>query len=251
MVTPPRTSGSSRRRAARAAVFNIPLHLASSSARGLSDLYFFLRHTATRDQLLIIDEPESHLDTQNQVLFARMLARFVTAGLRVLITTHSDYLVKELNNLIMLGREFPEREAVARKLGYKDAEGLDPQLVRGYVTEDGGLTECKIGTYGIEDAGLRRDYQPDQRCCHRAVVTRRGGDRRWSGYPSRSRYGTSCTDKARVRAKNGEVKLRERGVMDVVLAGIPADVKVINMRRLGSLSGIRPRARGKRRVTIY
>ncbi|MDE2677549.1 MAG: AAA family ATPase [Gemmatimonadota bacterium] len=130
--------------------FNIPLHLASSSARGLSDLYFFLRHTATRDQLLIIDEPESHLDTRNQMLFARMLARFVTAGLRVLISTHSDYLVKELNNLIMLSRDFPEREAVARKLGYQPDEGLDPGSVRAYVAEGGGLTECEIGPFGIE-----------------------------------------------------------------------------------------------------
>lgn len=130
--------------------FNIPLHLASSSARGLSDLYFFLRHTAARDQLLIMDEPESHLDTRNQLLFARMLAGFVKAGLRVLVTTHSDYLVKELNNLIMLSRDFTEREAVARKLGYRAGEGLDPRLVRGYVAEDGGLTECEIGAYGIE-----------------------------------------------------------------------------------------------------
>ena len=130
--------------------FNIPLHLASSSARGLSDLYFYLRHTAAHGQLLIIDEPESHLDTRNQVLFARMLAGFVKAGLRVLITTHSDYLVKELNNLIMLSRDFAEKEAVARKLGYKAGEGLDPRLVRGYVAEGGGLTECEIGAYGIE-----------------------------------------------------------------------------------------------------
>ena len=130
--------------------FNIPLHLASSSARGLSDLYFFLRHVAEEGQLLIIDEPEGHLDTRNQVLFARMLARFVTAGLRVLITTHSDYVVKELNNLIMLSRDFPQKEAVAKKLGYRPGEGLDPGSVRAYVAEGGGLTECEIGAFGIE-----------------------------------------------------------------------------------------------------
>ena len=124
--------------------------MASSSARGLSDLYFYLRHTAARDQLLIIDEPESHLDTRNQVVFARMLARFVTSGLRVLITTHSDYIVKELNNLMMLSRDFPEKEAVARKLGYRAGEGLDPGSVRAYVAEGGGLTECEIGAFGIE-----------------------------------------------------------------------------------------------------
>ncbi len=60
--------------------FNIPLHLASSSARGLSDFYFFLRHVAKKNHLVIIDEPESHLDTANQILLARLLARFVRAG---------------------------------------------------------------------------------------------------------------------------------------------------------------------------
>ena len=130
--------------------FNIPLHLASSSARGLSDLYFFLRFAASQGQLLIIDEPESHLDTANQVQFARLLARFVGAGLRVVITTHSDYIMKELNNLIMLSRDFSKKSKVAKKLGYRPEDELRPESVRAYVAENGGLTECEIGRYGIE-----------------------------------------------------------------------------------------------------
>ena len=81
--------------------FEIPLHLASSSARGLSDLFFFLKHVAHANHLLIIDEPESHLDTKNQIGLARLLSRIVSLGIKVLVTTHSDYLLKELNNLIM------------------------------------------------------------------------------------------------------------------------------------------------------
>jgi len=46
-------------------------------------------------------------------------------------------------------------------------------------------------------------------------------------------------DKARVPVSNGEVRLREPRVMDVVLAEVPTGVRVINMRRIGSLSGIR------------
>ena len=129
--------------------FNIPLHVASSSARGLSDLYFFLRYAATRGRLLIIDEPESHLDTANQVQFARLLARFVGAGLSVIITTHSDYIVKELNNLIMLSRDFPEKDRVIRRLGYRTEDELRPESVRAYVAENGGLSACDIGQYGI------------------------------------------------------------------------------------------------------
>ena len=130
--------------------FNIPLHLASSSARGMSDLYFFLKHLANLGSFLIIDEPESHLDTANQVLFARLLARLVSSGLRVLITTHSDYIIKELNNLIMLDRDFADKVRIMRKLKYGPNDALSPARVRAYIAEAGGLTKCNIGKYGIE-----------------------------------------------------------------------------------------------------
>lgn len=149
-----RASGDDRRFISKARgkgrSFNIPLHLASSSARGLSDLYFFLRHTAKSGEILIIDEPESHLDTVNQVCLARLLARFVRAGLRVLITTHSDYIVKEVNNLLMLSQPFPDKAAVVRRLGYSTDEWISPQSIRAYVAKDGGLTRCIVDSLGID-----------------------------------------------------------------------------------------------------
>ena len=132
--------------------FDIPLHLASSSARGLSDLYFYLRHKASLwNHLLIIDEPESHLDTFNQIRLARNLAHFVRSGIKVLVTTHSDYLIKEVNNLIMLGRLDGRRnKRLPRDLGYKADDRLDIDSVRAYVAEDNGLTRCEVDRYGIE-----------------------------------------------------------------------------------------------------
>ena len=130
--------------------FAIPLHLASSSARGLSDLYFFLRHVARRDHLLIIDEPESHLDTANQILLARMLARLVRTGLRVLLTTHSDYLIKELNNLIMLSRPLRNKSKVMRRLKYSKDDWIAPERIRAYVAADGSISKCEIDKFGID-----------------------------------------------------------------------------------------------------
>ena len=129
--------------------FDIPLYLASSSARGLSDLYFFLRHVAHKNYLLIIDEPESHLDTANQIQFARLLARAVHVGLKVLITTHSDYIVKEINNLLMLSGSFEEKDEVLKELGYSKHDSLKPDSVRAYVAEKNSLTQCTIDRYGI------------------------------------------------------------------------------------------------------
>ena len=130
--------------------FNIPLHLASSSARGLSDLYFFLRHVARSNHLLIIDEPESHLDTANQIQLARLLARFVRAGLKVLITTHSDYLIMEINNLVMLSRPFADKEQVVKKLKYSPDDFLAPDSIRAYVSDRNGLSRCTVNEFGID-----------------------------------------------------------------------------------------------------
>ena len=130
--------------------FAIPLHLASSSARGLSDLYFFLRHVASPNHLLIIDEPESHLDTANQVLLARLLARLVQAGLKVLLTTHSDYLIKEFNNLIMLNGSFNMKTRVVKKLGYTRKDCIAPERIRAYIAQGQSLTRCEIDKFGID-----------------------------------------------------------------------------------------------------
>ena len=130
--------------------FEIPLHLASSSARGVSDLYFFLKYTAHDGQLLIVDEPESHLDTHNQIHLARLLSRIVRSGIKVLVTTHSDYLLKEINNLIMLGHVARKNGAVARKLGYDPEDALSQEAVKAYVAEDYSLVEAPIDQFGME-----------------------------------------------------------------------------------------------------
>ena len=139
-------------RAEKERSFDLPLHLASSSARGLSDLYFYLRHRASSwNHLLIIDEPESHLDTFNQIRLARNLAHFVRSGIKVLVTTHSDYLIKEINNLVMLSHLDGRRnKRLPRELGYKADDRLDIDSVRAYVAEGNGLTRCKVDRYGIE-----------------------------------------------------------------------------------------------------
>ena len=130
--------------------FTIPLHLASSSARGLSDLYLFLRHAAKKNQILMIDDPESHLDTGNQRLLARVLARMVHAGLKVVLTTHSDYLVKELNNLIMLNSSFDDKARILEKLKYATDDCIAPERIRAYTATENTLKKCRIDKFGID-----------------------------------------------------------------------------------------------------
>ena len=132
--------------------FDIPLHLASSSTWELSSLHFFLRYFYDVDdsRLIIIDEPESHLDTSNQIRLARLLAELVNAGNRVLITTHSDYIAKEVNNLIMLSSSFARKEETMERMRYREANALSPSQVRAYTAEGGELIPNKVDEYGIQ-----------------------------------------------------------------------------------------------------
>ena len=40
---------------------------------------------------------------------AGLLARLVNSGVKVLVTTHSDYLIRELNNRVMLNLDVQDR----------------------------------------------------------------------------------------------------------------------------------------------
>ncbi len=129
---------------------DIPLHLASASVRALSNLYFFLKHEAKKGDLIIIDEPESHLSLAKQRLLAKLIADCVNNGLKVMLTTHSDTLVLELNNLIMLNSDFDNKEDFMGKHKYQQNHIIDPTKVSAYITEKGGVTECNIDKYGME-----------------------------------------------------------------------------------------------------
>jgi len=107
---------------------------ASSSIRALLDVGFYLRCKAEVGDIFILDEPELNLHPKNQRAFARLVVRMVNAGVKVFITTHSDYLVKEINTLIMLHQRTPHTSAVQKQHGYEDAELIDPARVRLYMT---------------------------------------------------------------------------------------------------------------------
>jgi hypothetical protein len=106
----------------------------SSCVRALLDIGFYLRCKAKPGDLFVIDEPELNLHPRNQRAFARLVVRLVNAGLKVFITTHSDYLIKEFNTLIMLAQKTEHTVQLQSKYQYGDAELLEPSRVRLYVT---------------------------------------------------------------------------------------------------------------------
>lgn len=79
------------------------LSQASSMVSELAPLVLFIRGLIQPGDMLIIEEPEAHLHPGAQTEIAATLARLVRAGVRVVVTTHSDWLLKEIGNLIREG----------------------------------------------------------------------------------------------------------------------------------------------------
>ena len=81
----------------------IHLNQTSSMVSELAPLVLFLRGLVRPGDTLIIEEPEAHLHPGAQADMAVILARLVRAGVRVIITTHSDWLLQEISNLTLEG----------------------------------------------------------------------------------------------------------------------------------------------------
>lgn len=107
----------------------------SGAVRSMLDIGSYLRHIAKPGDLLIVDEPELSLHPENQRRVARLFARLINLGIRVFITTHSDYIIKELNTLIMLNRDKPYLKRIAEREGYQSEELVDAEKVKVYVAE--------------------------------------------------------------------------------------------------------------------
>ncbi len=136
---------------------DLPLMNSSSMVSELAPVVLYLRHVVQPGDTLIIEEPESHLHPAMQVEFTRLLARAVKAGIRIIITTHSEWVLEELANLVLMS-ELP----VEQRHGFEGADlALGPEELGVWSfqpTEDGSMVEElrfdeEVGKFP-SDAGL-------------------------------------------------------------------------------------------------
>ena len=139
----------------------LPLNTASSSIKSLLLFDAYVNFIANNNQILIIDEPELCLHPDNQRKMARFISLLVNSGIKVLFTTHSDYIVKEINNLVMLYcLESKHRVHTIAHMNksfnasYSSDMPIDPLSINCYtiIENKNGYTakQNKIDCYGID-----------------------------------------------------------------------------------------------------
>jgi predicted ATPase len=117
----------------------ISLHLSSSTVKTFFSLVFYLEHLAKKGETLIIDEPELNLHPENQRKIAIILVMIANRGIKVIVSTHSDYFVREINNLIMLKAEFQSKTEIMQNYGYSENMLISDKKVSAYLFDDNGI----------------------------------------------------------------------------------------------------------------
>ena len=124
---------------------------ASSMVSELAPLVLYLRHLAEPGSLLIVEEPESSLHPAMQVELVRRLAAVVRAGVRVIVTTHSEWVLEALANIVRSSK-LPETR---RKNVAREELALRPEQVGAWLFQSKGRLEGSVVTeIQLDDSGL-------------------------------------------------------------------------------------------------
>ena len=122
---------------------------ASTMVSEMTPLVLYLRYVVDEGQTLIIEEPESHLHPKMQIQLTRLLALLVQAGIKVIVTTHSDWVVSCLNNIVLRKRN-------------ESASGENlPIGQKGDVVEP-ALNESDVGVWAFSKSGVRSGSRVEQ-----------------------------------------------------------------------------------------
>jgi predicted ATPase len=129
----------------------IDLYNASSSIKQLAPLLLYLRYRAKVGDFLVIDEPEMNLHPESQVKLLEALSILVNLGVRVLLTTHSPYIMAHLNNIVNGNHEDQEiLENQAQSLYLQDSQAfLKMDQVSAYEIKENKLLSLHDPDYGI------------------------------------------------------------------------------------------------------
>jgi predicted ATPase len=128
----------------------------ASLVKSLSPLYLYLTYVAMPGDLLVIDEPEMNLHPEAQAKIIELLAILVNSGIRIIVTTHSPYIVDHLVN-IMEGAKKERPDEAAEKFYLKTSEAfISKDKVSVYLFED-GTAKNVLSEEGMIDWGTFGD----------------------------------------------------------------------------------------------
>ncbi|MEI9937503.1 MAG: AAA family ATPase [Pseudomonadota bacterium] len=127
----------------------VPFHLVASVVKSLASIVMLLRNDARIGDLLIIDEPELNLHPKTQRAVVRVLAKAVNRGLKIILSTHSDFVVRELSQLVMLSSERKTVRDAAETIGVSQESALSADKLGVYIVGAGDVRPVPVSERGF------------------------------------------------------------------------------------------------------
>lgn len=132
---------------------SMPLTAAASSIKEMAPFTLMLNKFSAKGISILFEEPEAHLHPDRQVKVADLIACALNQGCHMQITTHSDYFIKRINNLMKL---------------YQLREKTHPEIFTGllmkkHIKDDCLIDPAQVGAYLLKrmDDGTSRIMAQD------------------------------------------------------------------------------------------
>lgn len=135
----------------------LPLGAAASSIKELTPLLQFILSDDISNTSICIEEPEAHLHPEMQLAVADLLAACINMNVAMQITTHSDYFLQRVNQLLKYGcireKSSVRYQQLCEETGHQPEHYLNRKDVNAYYfSSEGGKTivnPLEIGDNGI------------------------------------------------------------------------------------------------------
>lgn len=136
----------------------ISLTASASSIKELSPLLYYMMNWSNMPLSICLEEPEAHLHPDMQVDIANLLAALFNKQSFLQLTTHSDYFLQRINQLIKIGyirQEQPEaykqlcKDQKLNNRFYLDANQIKAYYFYADENHQSHVEELKIGRNGI------------------------------------------------------------------------------------------------------
>ncbi len=138
---------------------NIPLPATSSLITELSPLSIL---DVGSQSFVFFEEPEAHLHLSAQREMAKIIVELVNQGCHMLITTHSDTFLQQLNNLMMLNKVYQskQQESIFEGFSLQEKQTISHQDVAVYDFQCSGdktvVKPIEFGDYGFVAESLNK-----------------------------------------------------------------------------------------------
>lgn len=138
--------------------YEIPLSAAASSIKELSPFLYSLQNSPSNLCSFCIEEPEAHLHPKMQVEVTDLIANCINEGMLFQCTTHSDYVMQRVNQLIKLNyirnNHKDAYDTICSNFNLTDAECLDANKIKAYFFDVDESGKVKIEQLRATEKGF-------------------------------------------------------------------------------------------------